>query len=268
MSEAAGDALLSVISYCPSHTLLGSLEHPEQSLISLRVQHFTPVFPCRERKPAWFWRPAQDYLALKFWNSCSENKEVLWCCRTHVLAIGTALSPSAIPWICNENEDGLVWSPAGAHLSSVKYRNIFLLEIGRWLSFKLQRGEQLSSFLHSLSCLSIWFRLSSGHAAVTHFSCLSETRPQSKCLAWDPRMTFVRLHYEPDLSLYTWELSLALKKALQKPRDGHYDTSGCNKPLYIEDNFASGKCSATGEGLVDTPARLCSRLSAMNSITP
>lgn len=155
----------------------------------------------------------------------------------HVLAIGTALSPSAIPWICNENEDGLVWSPAGAHLSSVKYQNIFLLEIGRWLSFKLQRGEQLSSFLHSLSCLSIWFRLSSGHAAVTHFSCLSETHPQFKCLAWDPLMTFVRLHYEPDLSLYTWELSLALKKALQKPRDGHYDASGCNKPLYIEDTI-------------------------------
>lgn len=47
-------------------------------------------------------------------------------------------------------------------------------------------------------------------------------------------MTFVRLQYEPDL-LYTRELSLALKKALQNPRDGHYDTSGCNKPLDIED---------------------------------
>lgn len=50
-------------------------------------------------------------------------------------------------------------------------------------------------------------------------------------------MTFVELQYEPGLSLYTWEMSLALKKALQNPRDGHYDTSSCNKPLYIEDTI-------------------------------
>lgn len=64
---------------------------------------------------------------------------------------------------------------------------------------------------------------------------MGETHPQFKCLAWDPQMTFKRLQYEPDLSLYTWELSLALKKALQKPRGGHYDTSGCNKTLHIEE---------------------------------
>lgn len=50
-------------------------------------------------------------------------------------------------------------------------------------------------------------------------------------------MTFAELQYEPDLSLYTRKMSLALKKTLQKPRDGHYDTSGCNKPLYIEDTI-------------------------------
>lgn len=32
-------------------------------------------------------------------------------------------------------------------------------------------------------------------------------------------------------------MSLALKKALQNPRDGYYDTSSCNKPLYIEDTI-------------------------------
>lgn len=41
---------------------------------------------------------------------------------------------------------------------------------------------------------------------------MSETCPQFKCLAWDPQMTFVELQYEVDLSLYTWEMSLALKK--------------------------------------------------------
>lgn len=66
---------------------------------------------------------------------------------------------------------------------------------------------------------------------------MSETHPQFKCLAWDSWMTFVRLQYQPDLSLYTWELSLALKKALQKLRDGHYNTSDCNQPLYIEDRI-------------------------------
>lgn len=49
--------------------------------------------------------------------------------------------------ICNENEDGLVWSPA--HLSSVKYWNIFLLEIGHWLS---SSKEESKSFLSCILC--------------------------------------------------------------------------------------------------------------------
>lgn len=122
----------------------------------------------------------------------------------HVLAVCTVPPPSAIPWIHNENDDGSGWAGADAHLSSIKYWNIFCQRKDVNWSVKLQRGERFSSFLYSLSCLSIWPLLSSGHDAVTHCSRLSETQPLFKWLARDPRTTCIRLQYEPDLSLHSW----------------------------------------------------------------